>query len=76
YKDAFKANYILNSPTVINPSSKNSNEVKLFVAAKEVETIDSYAANENIDKFDLVIDLGWAVGTSRQGLDTYRSGLR
>ncbi len=59
YKDAFKANYILNDPTKISPSSSNENDVKLFVAAKEVETIDTYAANENIDKFDLVIDWGW-----------------
>ena len=59
YKDSFKANYILNNPTTINPSSNNSNEVRLFVAAKEVQTIDSYAANENIDKLDLVIDWGW-----------------
>ena len=59
YKDSFKANYILNNPTKINPSSSNSNEVRLFVAAKEVDTIDSYAANQNIDKFDLVIDWGW-----------------
>jgi len=59
YKDAFKANYILNDPTKISPSSSNENEVKLFVAAKEVETIDNYAANQNIDKFDLVIDWGW-----------------
>ncbi len=59
YKDSFKANYILNNPTTINPSSNNSNEVRLFVAAKEVDTIDSYAANQNIDKFDLVIDWGW-----------------
>ncbi|MDB9742916.1 membrane protein insertase YidC [Pelagibacteraceae bacterium] len=59
YKDTFKANYILNNPTVINPSSNGSNELMLFVAAKEVETIDSYAANENINKLDLVIDWGW-----------------
>ena len=59
YKDSFKANYILNNPTIINPNSNNSNDVRLFVAAKEVDTIDSYAANENIDKFDLVIDWGW-----------------
>ncbi len=59
YKDTFKANYILNNPTKISPSSTNSNEVKLFVAAKEVDTIDSYAANQNINKFDLVIDWGW-----------------
>ncbi len=59
YKDSFKANYILNNPTRINPSSNNSNEVRLFVAAKEVDTIDSYAADQNINKFDLVIDWGW-----------------
>ena len=59
YKDTFKANYILNNPTVISPSSDGSNELMLFVAAKEVETIDSYAANENINKLDLVIDWGW-----------------
>ena len=59
YQDAFKANYILNKPTIINPSSSNTNEVRLFVAAKEVETIDAYAANQNIEKFDLVIDWGW-----------------
>ena len=49
YRDSFKANYILNNPTTINPSSNNSNEVRLFVAAKEVDTIDSYAANQNIE---------------------------
>ena len=59
YKDSFKANYILNNPTTIAPSSNNSNEVRLFVAAKEVQTIDSYAANQNINKLDLVIDWGW-----------------
>ena len=59
YKDSFKANYILNNPTTINSSSSNSNEVRLFVAAKEVDTIDSYAAKQTIEKFDLVIDWGW-----------------
>ena len=59
YRESFKANYILNNPTTIGPSSKNSNDVRLFVAAKEVDAIDSYAANENIEKFDLVIDWGW-----------------
>tara|TARA_Y100001970_G_scaffold253647_1_gene328581 strand:- start:1382 stop:3061 length:1680 start_codon:yes stop_codon:yes gene_type:complete len=59
YKDSFKANYILNNPTKISPSSSNSNDVRLFVAAKEVETIDAYATDQNINKFDLVIDWGW-----------------
>ena len=43
----------------INKSSNGSNELRLFIAAKEVETIDGYAANQNINKFDLVIDWGW-----------------
>ena len=30
----------MNNPTTIGPSSKNSNDVRLFVAAKEVETVD------------------------------------
>ena len=59
YKNAFKANYILNNPTTINPSSNKSSNVRVFVAAKEVETIDAYAANENIEKLDLTIDWGW-----------------
>jgi YidC/Oxa1 family membrane protein insertase len=59
YQDAFKANYILNKPTLIRSSSSAINEVKLFVAAKEVETIDTYAADQNINKLDLVIDWGW-----------------
>jgi len=59
YKDSFKANYILNNPTTISSSSRNSNEVRLFVAAKEVDTIDAYAEQQKINKFDLVIDWGW-----------------
>ena len=59
YKDVFKANYILNKPVTINASSTNLNNMRLFVAAKEVETIDAYAKDENIEKLDLTIDWGW-----------------
>ena len=59
YKDAFKANYILNSPVNVAPASKKESQIRLFVAAKEVETIDSYAEAQKIEKFDLVIDWGW-----------------
>ena len=59
YKDSFKANYILNDPVVLTASSKASNEIRLFAAAKEVDTVDGYAASEEIEKFDLVIDWGW-----------------
>ncbi len=59
YEDGFKANYIINKPTTIKKASSGINELRLFVAAKEVETIDGYAENQNINKFDLVIDWGW-----------------
>ena len=59
YQDAYKANFLLNKPKIIEPSSKVNTEVKVFVAAKEVQTIDAYAANENIEKLDLIIDWGW-----------------
>ena len=59
YDEGFKANYIINKPTIINQSSTGINELRLFVAAKEVETIDIYAEKQNIKKFDLVIDWGW-----------------
>ena len=59
YDNGFKANYIINEPVNIGKSSSGSNQLRLFIAAKEVETIDGYAANQNINKFDLVIDWGW-----------------
>jgi YidC/Oxa1 family membrane protein insertase len=59
YQDAYKANFLLNNPKVIAPSAKASNEIKIFVAAKEVQTIDAYAKKENIEKLDLIIDWGW-----------------
>ncbi len=59
YDEGYKANYIINKPTTINKASSGTNELRLFIAAKEVETIDGYAANQNINKFDLVIDWGW-----------------
>ena len=59
YQDAYKANFLLNKPKIIEPSSKTNTEIKIFVAAKEVRTIDAYAANEKIEKLDLIIDWGW-----------------
>ncbi len=59
YDNGYKANYIINEPTTINKSSTGINQLRLFVSAKEVATIDGYAADQNINKFDLVIDWGW-----------------
>jgi YidC/Oxa1 family membrane protein insertase len=59
YNDTFKANYIINDPVKVSASSNGSNNFRLFVAAKEVNTIDTYAESQNINKLDLVIDWGW-----------------
>ena len=59
YPDAYKANFLQNESKIIEPSSKINNEIKVFVAAKEVRTIDAYAENEKIEKLDLIIDWGW-----------------
>ena len=56
FKDTFKANYIQNSPVSIKSSKGASNEIRVFAAAKEVNTVDGYAISEDIEKFDLVID--------------------
>ncbi len=57
--NSFKANYIVNKPIIIQPSSSKSSLSKVFVAAKEVKVIDGYAESEGINKFDLTIDWGW-----------------
>ena len=59
YNNSFKANYIINEPVKVDSSASGRNSLRLFVAAKEVETIDTYAENQNISKLDLVIDWGW-----------------
>ena len=59
YNNTFKANYIINDPVKINASSNGSDNFRLFVAAKEVNTIDTYAETQSINKLDLVIDWGW-----------------
>ncbi|MDB9760786.1 membrane protein insertase YidC [Pelagibacteraceae bacterium] len=59
YKDAYKANFLQSNPKSIDPYQKENSEIKIFVAAKEVQTIDAYAEKENIEKLDLIIDWGW-----------------
>lgn len=59
YDKAFKANYIITDPTVINVNQTGSNTSSLFVGAKEVSIVDGYAENLGFHKFDLAIDWGW-----------------
>ena len=59
YKNKFRANYISTEPIELGSNSSISEEMQVIVAAKRVDTIDGYAADLNIDKFDLVIDWGF-----------------
>ena len=57
--EKYRANYIIKDASILNPNSSIVNEVKTFVAAKEVAVIDGYAEQLGIEKFDLAIDWGW-----------------
>jgi len=59
YKNKFKANFIETKSIEIGANETKSNQIKIIVAAKEVDVIDQYAESEKINKFDLVIDWGW-----------------
>ena len=59
YKNKFRANYISTEPMELSSNSSIEDNMQIIVAAKRVDTIDGYAAELNIDKFDLVIDWGF-----------------
>ena len=58
-KEKYRANYIIKEAKILNPGNSITNEIKAFVAAKEVAVIDGYAEQLGIEKFDLAIDWGW-----------------
>ncbi len=59
YKNKFKANFIETNATEVGANETKSNNIKIIIAAKEVEIIDGYAERLNINKYDLAIDWGW-----------------
>ncbi len=59
YDKNYRANFIQTEPIQSSPNQTISSEIRVFTAAKEVAVIDSYAKNQNIEKFDLTIDWGW-----------------
>ena len=59
FKDKFRANFIETKPLELSPNTTISSNVRVIVAAKEVDVIDGYAESSNIAKFDLSIDWGW-----------------
>ena len=58
YKKKFRANYISAEGNEVGPNQTIEEQIQIIVAAKRVETIDDYAQELEIDKFDLVIDWG------------------
>lgn len=59
YTNNYKANFIISEPNTISPQKSTTGNIKIFIGAKEVYPIDSYAEKEKIDRFDLAIDWGW-----------------
>ena len=59
FKDKFRANFIETKPLELIPNATVSSNVRVIVAAKEVDVIDGYAESSKIAKFDLAIDWGW-----------------
>ena len=59
YKNKFRANFIETNGKEALPSNTISNEIKIIIAAKEVDVVDGYAEELNISKFDLAIDWGF-----------------
>ncbi len=59
YKNKFKANFIETNATEVGANETKSNNIKIIIAAKEVDIIDGYAESLNINKYDLAIDWGW-----------------
>ena len=59
FKDKFWANFIETKPLELSPNATVSSNVRVIVAAKEVDVIDGYAESSKISKFDLAIDWGW-----------------
>ncbi len=58
YKNKFRVNYISIEGIEAGPNDTIEEEIQIIIAAKKVETIDGYAKDLKIDKFDLAIDWG------------------
>ncbi len=58
YKNKFRINYISAEGIEAGPNDTIEEKIQIIVAAKRVKTIDDYAKNLNIQKFDLSIDWG------------------
>ncbi|MBR1604590.1 MAG: membrane protein insertase YidC [Alphaproteobacteria bacterium] len=57
-ENTFQVDYV-GDALKIEPKSCLSNDIMLFAGAKEIELLDNYKKNYNINKFDLAVDFGW-----------------
>ncbi len=58
YKKKYRASYIDSEGFELAANTSIQNNIKSIIGAKTVRDIDQYALNENIEKFDLVINWG------------------
>jgi len=54
----YQADYLL-KPVTIAPGGQGEASGRLFAGAKQVGIVNHYAEQENVPRFDLVIDWGW-----------------
>ena len=59
FNNKFRANFIETKPLELAANGSILSNVRVIVAAKEVDVIDNYAEKSSISKFDLAIDWGW-----------------
>ena len=55
----YQAGYVGTEGKIIAPGTSAEFTTRIFAGAKEVNTLDRYQNNLNIEKFDLLIDWGW-----------------
>jgi len=57
-REDYQADFV-GAPQSVAPGATAETQIRLFAGAKEVSTIDNYASQLGIKKFDLMIDWGW-----------------
>ena len=57
-KETYQTDYLLDAQTVA-PGATASTTVHMFAGAKEVQVVNGYEKQLNLNRFDLLIDWGW-----------------
>ena len=56
--DTYQTDYLLDARTIA-PGATTSANARLFAGAKEVQVVNAYEKQLNLNRFDLLIDWGW-----------------